>query len=39
MASAIVIKEVSLTKDVLEEIREIDLQVYPYIGSIDWYLA
>ena len=39
MASTIVIKEVSLTKDVLEEIRQIDLQVYPSIGSIDWYLA
>ena len=39
MASTIEIKEVSLTKDVLEQIREIDLQVYPNIGLIDWYLA
>ena len=33
------IKEVCMTKDVLEIIREIDLQFYPSIGSIDWYLA
>ena len=39
MASTIVIKEVSLTKEVLEEIRKIDLQFYPNIGPIDWYLA
>ena len=39
MTSTIAIKEVSMTKEVLEQIREIDLQVYPNIGSIDWYLA
>ena len=39
MASTIEIKEVSLTKEVLEEIREIDLQIYPNMGPIDWYLA
>ena len=33
------VKEVSLTKDVLEEIRKIDLEFYPNIGAIDWYLA
>ena len=33
------IKEVSMTKEVLEIIRGIDLQFYPNIGSIDWYLA
>ena len=33
------IKEVSMTKEVLEIVREIDLQFYPNIGSIDWYLA
>ena len=35
----ITIKNVSLTKEVLEQIRQIDLQFYPNIGSIDWYLA
>ena len=33
------IKEVSMTKEVLEIIREFDLQFYPNIGPIDWYLA
>ena len=37
--SMIEIKEVSMTKEVLEIIREIDLQFYPNIGPIDWYLA
>ena len=32
-------KEVSLTRDVLEEIRKIDLQVYGNISGIDWYLS
>ena len=31
--------EVSLTREVLEEIRKIDLEFYPNIGSIDWYLS
>ena len=31
----IAIKEVSLTKEVLEEIRDIDLTFYPNIGPID----
>ena len=35
----IVIKEVNMTKEVLEEIRAIDLTFYPNIGPIDWYLA
>ena len=35
----ITMKEVSLTKEVLEEIRRIDLEFYPHIGPIDWYLA
>ena len=35
----LIVKEVSLTRETLEEIREIDLEVYPNIGSIDWYLA
>ena len=39
MATTIEIKEVSMTKEVLEKIREIDLNVYPNIGPIDWYLA
>lgn len=34
----IAIKEVSLTKDILEEIRKIDLEVYKNISGIDWYL-
>ena len=33
------VKEVSLTRETLEEIREIDLEFYPNIGSIDWYLS
>ena len=33
------VKEVSLTRDTLEEIRKIDLEFYPNIGSIDWYLS
>ena len=33
------VKEVSLTRDVLEEIRKIDLEFYPNIGPIDWYLS
>ena len=32
-------KEVSLTRETLEEIREIDREFYPNIGSIDWYLS
>ena len=39
MAAGIVIREVSMTREVLESIREIDLQCYPNIGPIDWYLA
>ena len=39
MDRQIAIKEVSMTKEVLERIREIDLEVYPNIGPIDWYLA
>lgn len=39
MTPTIEIKEVSMTKEVLEKIREIDLKVYPNIGPIDWYLA
>ena len=35
----IAIKEVSLTEEVLEEIREIDLTFYPNIGPIEWYLV
>lgn len=30
------VKEVSLTKEILEEIRKIDLEFYPNIGPIDW---
>ena len=33
------VKEVSLTRETLEEIRKIDLEFYPNIGSIDWYLS
>ena len=33
------VKEVSLTREILEEIRKIDLEFYPNIGLIDWYLA
>ena len=33
------IREVSLTKETLEEIRKIDLEFYPNIGPIDWYLS
>ena len=33
------IKEVSLTRETLEEIRRIDLEFYPNIGPIDWYLS
>ena len=33
------IKEVSLTRETLEEIRRIDLEFYPNIGLIDWYLS
>ena len=33
------IKEVSLTREILEEIRKIDLEFYPNIGLIDWYLS
>ena len=32
-------KEVSLTRDILEEIRRIDLEVYKNISGIDWYLS
>ena len=39
MTPTIEIKEVSMTKEVLERIREIDIKVYPNIGPIDWYLA
>ena len=37
--SMIVIKEVSMTKEVLNEIRAIDLEFYPNIGPLAWYLA
>ena len=33
------VKEVGLTRETLEEIRRIDLEFYPNIGSIDWYLS
>ena len=33
------VKEVSLTRETLEEIRRIDLEFYPNIGLIDWYLS
>lgn len=33
------VREVSLTEDVLEEIRKIDLEFYPNIGPIGWYLS
>ena len=33
------VREVSLTKEILEEIRKIDLELYPNIGPIDWYLS
>lgn len=33
------VREVSLTREVLEEIRRIDLEFYPNIGLIDWYLS
>ena len=33
------VKEVSLTRETLEEIRKIDLEFYPNIGLIDWYLS
>ena len=33
------VKEVALTREILEEIRKIDLEFYPNIGSIDWYLS
>ena len=33
------VKEVGLTRETLEEIRKIDLEFYPNIGSIDWYLS
>ena len=33
------VKEVSLTRETLEEIRKIDLEFYPNIGPIDWYLS
>lgn len=32
-------KEVSLTRDILEEIRRIDLEVYKNISGIEWYLS
>ena len=32
-------REVSLTRETLEEIRKIDLEFYPNIGLIDWYLS
>ena len=35
----ITVEEVSLTKEILEEIRKIDLEFYPNIGPIDWYLS
>ena len=35
----IIIKEVCLTKEILEEIRALDVCFYPNIGPIDWYLA
>ena len=33
------IKEVSMTREALESIRDIDLQFYPNVDPIDWYLA
>ena len=39
METTVEIKEVSLTEEILQEIRKIDLQFYPNIGPIDWYLA
>ena len=33
------VREVSLTRETLEEIRKIDLEFYPNIGLIDWYLS
>ena len=33
------VREVSLTEEILEEIREIDLEFYPNIGPIGWYLS
>ena len=33
------IKEVSLIRETLEKIRKIDLEFYPNIGLIDWYLS
>ena len=33
------VKEVSLTREILEEIRKIDLEFYPNIGPVDWYLS
>ena len=33
------VKEVSLTRETLEEIRKIDLEFYPNIGLFDWYLS
>ena len=33
------VREVSLTRETLEEIRKIDLEFYPNIGPIDWYLS
>ena len=35
----ITVREVSLTKEILEEIRKIDMEFYPNIGPIDWYLS
>ena len=35
----ITVRETSLTGETLEAIREIDLEFYPNIGQIDWYLA
>ena len=33
------VQQVSLTREILEEIRKIDLEFYPNIGMIDWYLS
>ena len=38
-SSMLTVREVSLTRDILEEIRKIDLAFYPNIGQIDWYLS
>ena len=33
------VREVSLARETLEEIRKIDLEFYPNIGPIGWYLS